>query len=45
MDEFKNDPEKYHRYKKMIENDLNKRFKLVLRNTRESDEANAVSPS
>ena len=29
----------------MIENELNKRFKLVLRNTKESDEANAVSHS
>lgn len=27
----------------MIEKELNKRFKLVLRNTKESDEANAVS--
>lgn len=27
----------------MIENELNKRFKLVLRNTRESDEANAFA--
>lgn len=40
---FHSDPEQYHRYKKMIENELNKRFKLVLRDTKESDEANAVS--
>jgi len=39
---FDQDRESYHRYKKMIENELNKRFKLVLRNTKESDEANAV---
>ena len=42
---FDGDREAYHRYKKMIENELNKRFKLVLRNTQESDEANAVSKS
>ncbi|KAF1991026.1 flavin-binding monooxygenase [Aulographum hederae CBS 113979] len=40
---FDEDREKYHRYKKMIENELNKRFKLVLRNTKESDEANAYA--
>lgn len=32
----------YHRYKKTIESELNTRFRLVLQNTRESDEANAV---
>jgi hypothetical protein len=32
----------YHRYKKTIESELNSRFRLVLTNTRESDEANAV---
>lgn len=39
---FDGDRTQYHRYKKTIENELNKRFKLVLRNTKESDEANAV---
>ncbi|EXJ74905.1 uncharacterized protein A1O5_01601 [Cladophialophora psammophila CBS 110553] len=38
---FEADPEMYHRYKKTIESELNQRFRLVLRNTRESDEANA----
>ncbi|KAH8695627.1 flavin-binding monooxygenase [Talaromyces proteolyticus] len=40
---FKDDPESYQRYKKTIENELNKRFKLVLRDTGESDEANAYA--
>ncbi|KAL2827251.1 dimethylaniline monooxygenase [Aspergillus pseudoustus] len=40
---FDGDREQYHRYKKMIESELNKRFKLVLRNTKESDEANAYA--
>ncbi|OAP57927.1 hypothetical protein AYL99_08665 [Fonsecaea erecta] len=40
---FNEDPTRYQRYKKMIENELNKRFKLVLRNTKESDEANAYA--
>ncbi|CAI4215880.1 unnamed protein product [Parascedosporium putredinis] len=42
-DAFARDPKMYHRYKKMIETELNKRFRLVLRNTRESDEANAFA--
>ena len=39
--EFERDPT-IIRYKKMTENELNKRFKVVLQDTRESDEANAV---
>jgi hypothetical protein len=42
-DEFSRDPKKYHRYQKLIERELNNRVKAVLRNTAESDEANAVS--
>ncbi|RAL00166.1 flavin-containing monooxygenase [Aspergillus ibericus CBS 121593] len=41
--EFDLDREKYHRYKKSIEHELNQRFKLALRNTAESDDANASS--
>ncbi|PYH95472.1 dimethylaniline monooxygenase [Aspergillus ellipticus CBS 707.79] len=41
--DFDNDREKYHRYKKSIEHDLNQRFKLALRNTAESDEALAFA--
>ena len=40
--DFDFDREKYHRYKKCVEHELNQRFKLALRNTAESDEANAV---
>ncbi|PYH44765.1 uncharacterized protein BP01DRAFT_374459 [Aspergillus saccharolyticus JOP 1030-1] len=36
------DPQKYHRYKKAVENELNQRIKLVLRDTAEADAANAV---
>lgn len=32
----------YHRYHKSVEHELNQRAKLTLRNTAESDEANAV---
>lgn len=35
-------PEKYRRYRKMIEDELNTRFKFVLRNSKESDDANGV---
>ncbi|OBT58863.1 hypothetical protein VE04_00928 [Pseudogymnoascus sp. 24MN13] len=41
--EWAHDPEKYREYRKMIELELNQRFKLVLRNTEESDEANEFS--
>lgn len=40
--EWREDPEKYRQYRKMIENELNGRYRLVLRNSHESDEANAV---
>lgn len=40
--EFLSNPEKYQRYRKTIEHDLNSRFKSVLRNSAESNEANAV---
>ncbi|KIW95433.1 uncharacterized protein Z519_04017 [Cladophialophora bantiana CBS 173.52] len=38
--EWRQDPEKYRQYRKLIEQELNQRFKFVLKNTRESDEAN-----
>ncbi|OAP54334.1 hypothetical protein AYL99_11435 [Fonsecaea erecta] len=40
---FEKDPKLYHQYKKMIENELNKKFRLILRNTAESDEVNALA--
>ncbi|WEW56238.1 hypothetical protein PRK78_001677 [Emydomyces testavorans] len=33
-------PEKYRKYRKMIEDELNGRFRFVLRNSKESDDAN-----
>ncbi|KAF9882914.1 hypothetical protein FE257_004895 [Aspergillus nanangensis] len=42
---FQDNPTMYHQYKKTIESELNTRFKLVLRNTKESDEANASAYS
>ena len=39
---WRDHPEKYRRYRKLIENELNTRFKFVLRNSKESDEANEV---
>ncbi|PYI13635.1 flavin-binding monooxygenase [Aspergillus violaceofuscus CBS 115571] len=42
---FRLDPDKYHRYKKAIENELNQRIKLALRDTAESDTANAYAYS
>ncbi|KAF2100019.1 FAD/NAD(P)-binding domain-containing protein [Rhizodiscina lignyota] len=41
--EWSRDPEKYRAYRKMVEQELNQRFKLVLRNSHESDEANAFA--
>ncbi|GFN20563.1 hypothetical protein AtubIFM55763_005711 [Aspergillus tubingensis] len=41
--DFNKDPEMYHRYHKSVEHELNQRAKLTLRNTAESDEANASS--
>ncbi|PWY75017.1 dimethylaniline monooxygenase [Aspergillus heteromorphus CBS 117.55] len=42
-EDFDLDREKYHRYKKSVEHDLNQQFKLALRDTAESDEALASS--
>ncbi|PKY00473.1 FAD/NAD(P)-binding domain-containing protein [Aspergillus campestris IBT 28561] len=40
---WEQDPEKYREYRKMIEHELNQRFKLVLRNSAESQQANEFS--
>ncbi|KAI1918440.1 hypothetical protein LOZ65_004896 [Ophidiomyces ophidiicola] len=40
---WKTHPEKYLRYRKMIEDELNGRFRLVLRNSQESEEANTFA--
>ncbi|KAH8697526.1 flavin-binding monooxygenase [Talaromyces proteolyticus] len=40
---FERSPETYHRYHKMIEHELNNRFRTVLRNSAESEEANAFA--
>jgi len=42
-EEWRQNPEKYREYRKMVEGELNQRFKLVLRNSAESDEANAFA--
>lgn len=42
-EEWRRDPEKYRVYRKRIEHELNVRFRFALRNSKESDEANAVS--
>jgi cation diffusion facilitator CzcD-associated flavoprotein CzcO len=42
-EEWRKDPEKYREYRKMVEAELNHRFRLVLRNSQESDEANAFA--
>ncbi|EGC46868.1 flavin-binding monooxygenase [Histoplasma capsulatum var. duboisii H88] len=42
-EEWRRDPEKYRAYRKMIEHELNVRFRFALRNSKESDEANAFS--
>ena len=39
---WRDDPEKYRTYRKMIEDELNSRFRFVLRNSKESDDANEV---
>jgi hypothetical protein len=41
--EWRKYPEKYRQYRKMVESELSGRFKFILRNSKESDEANAVS--
>ncbi|KAE8403645.1 FAD/NAD(P)-binding domain-containing protein [Aspergillus pseudonomiae] len=38
--EWRRNPEKYLDYRRLIEGELNQRYKLVLRNTKESHEAN-----
>lgn len=40
--EWRADPEKYRKYRKMIETELNQRYKTVLRDTAESQQANKV---
>ncbi|EZF22559.1 hypothetical protein H112_04614 [Trichophyton rubrum D6] len=40
---WRDDPEKYRTYRKMIEDELNSRFRFVLRNSKESDDANEFS--
>ncbi|KAF3479651.1 uncharacterized protein GIQ15_06627 [Arthroderma uncinatum] len=40
---WRSDPEKYRRYRKMVENELNGRFRFILRNSKESDDANEFS--
>ncbi|OQU97838.1 hypothetical protein CLAIMM_03718 [Cladophialophora immunda] len=42
-EDWRQNPEKYRTYRKLIELELNQRFKFVLRNTHESDEANAFA--
>jgi len=44
-DAWRQDPDAYIGYRKMIEQELNQRFKLILTNTEESDEANAFAYS
>jgi hypothetical protein len=41
--EWRKYPEKYRQYRKMVESELSNRFKFILRNSKESDEARAVS--
>ncbi|KAK2879979.1 hypothetical protein FQN49_000705 [Arthroderma sp. PD_2] len=40
---WRSDPEKYRRYRKMVEDELNRRFRFILRNSKESDDANEFS--
>ncbi|KAM5447377.1 hypothetical protein McanCB49686_007674 [Microsporum canis] len=40
---WRSDPEKYRTYRKMVENELNSRFRFILRNSKESDDANEFS--
>ena len=44
-EEWRKDPGKYREYRKIIEGEMNVRFKSVLKNSYESDEANRVSNS
>ncbi|RTE75112.1 hypothetical protein BHE90_010446 [Fusarium euwallaceae] len=40
---WREDPEKYREYRKLIEEEINQRFKVIIRNTAESQEANEFS--
>lgn len=40
--QWRRDPEDYRRYRKMIEDEINLRFKAVLRDTAESQQTNEV---
>jgi hypothetical protein len=40
---FKKNPESYLKYIKMIESELNQRFKFILKGTPEANQAKAVS--
>lgn len=40
---WREEPGEYREYRKMIERELNRRFKFVLKNSQESDDANNVS--
>ncbi|EEH37239.2 hypothetical protein PAAG_07795 [Paracoccidioides lutzii Pb01] len=39
-EEWRRDPEKYRKYRKMIEDELTMRFRFALRNSKESEDAN-----
>ncbi|ODH41919.1 hypothetical protein ACO22_01283 [Paracoccidioides brasiliensis] len=39
-EEWRRDPEKYRKYRKMIEDELTRRFRFALRNSKESEDAN-----
>ncbi|KAK2813963.1 hypothetical protein FQN50_000364 [Emmonsiellopsis sp. PD_5] len=39
-EEWRKNPEEYRKYRKMIEDELNNRFRFTLRNSKESDESN-----
>ncbi|KAK2799965.1 hypothetical protein FQN51_006394 [Onygenales sp. PD_10] len=42
-EEWRKNPEEYRKYRKMIEDELNNRFRFTLRNSKESDESNAYA--
>ncbi|VUC32182.1 unnamed protein product [Clonostachys rosea] len=42
-EQWRQDPEQYRQYRKLIEDEVNQRFKVILRNTAESQEANEFS--
>jgi hypothetical protein len=41
--EFARDPEKLMKYSKLVENELNQRFKFILKRTPEAEAAKSVS--